>query len=86
MEEKNEYITLPMLAKILGITRVAVFKKVKAGKIKAIRIGRNYAVSKKELTAIFSQELKEEDKTEIENAVKKVIKDYGEVLRLLGKE
>ncbi|GEM_PF-3334400 len=43
MEEKKFY-TLPELAKVLGISRIAVFKKVKRGKINAIRIGRNWVV------------------------------------------
>ena len=45
--ERNKYITIPELAEILGLSRVAVFKKVKKGEIKAIKIGRNYAIPKK---------------------------------------
>ncbi|MCM8823733.1 MAG: excisionase family DNA-binding protein [Candidatus Omnitrophica bacterium] len=45
MNDSN-YITLPQLAKLMGITRIAVYKKVKKGQIKAERIGRNFAVSK----------------------------------------
>ncbi|MCM8773899.1 MAG: excisionase family DNA-binding protein [Candidatus Omnitrophica bacterium] len=45
MNESN-YITLPQLAKLMGITRIAVYKKVKKGQIRAERIGRNFAVPK----------------------------------------
>ena len=83
---KEEYVTLPELAKMLGISRIAVFKKVKAGEIKAVKIGRNYAVPKKTLFGLLGKSLGEQDKREIDRAVKKTVKEYGEVLRLLGKE
>jgi len=84
--EKDEYITIPQLADILGITRIAVYKKVKKGQIKAIKIGRNYAIPKKYITDILGRTLTETAKKEIENAVKKAVKEYGETLKLLGSE
>lgn len=83
---KDEYITIPQLAKLIGLSRIAVYNKVKKGEIKAIRIGRNFAIQKRYLENIQGNELKEDDKIIIESAVKKTVKDYGEVLRLLGKE
>jgi excisionase family DNA binding protein len=38
------YISIAELAKKLGISRIAVYKRVKKGDIKAIKIGRSYAV------------------------------------------
>ncbi|MDO8734090.1 MAG: helix-turn-helix domain-containing protein [Elusimicrobiota bacterium] len=84
--EKNKYITIPELAKILGISRIAVYKKVKSGKIKAIKIGRNFAVSKKYVDNIIGNQPSEKDKKEIDTAIKKTVKEYGEVLKLLGRE
>jgi excisionase family DNA binding protein len=84
--EKSEYITIPELAKFLGISRIAVYKKVKKGQIKAVRIGRNYAIHKKYITDILGKTLTEKVKKEIDKAVKKTVKEYGEVLRLLGSE
>ena len=84
--EKSEYITIPQLAKILGLTRIAVYKRVKKGQIKAIKIGRNYAIPKKYITDILGRTLTEKAKKEIDKAVKKTVKEYGEVLRLLGNE
>ena len=84
--KKDEYITIPQLAKFLGISRIAVFKKVKKGQIEAIRIGRNYAIPKKYIAGIIGSTLKEEEKNQIDRAVKKTVKEYGEVLKLLGKE
>lgn len=84
MKEK-EYITIPQLAKILGLSRIAVYKKVKKGEIKAIRIGRNFAISKKYIAGIEGKTLRDKEKKEIDKAVRKTVKEYGEVLELLGK-
>jgi len=83
---KKKYISIPELAKILGLSRVAVYNKVKKGEIKAHKIGRNYAIPQHYVESILGKTLKEEEKKEIDKAVKKTVKDYGEVLRLLGKE
>ena len=81
-----EYLTIPQLAEILGISRIAVYKKVKKGQIKAIRIGRNYAIPKKYISDILGKSVSEKSKEQIDKAIKWTVKEYGEVLRLLGKE
>lgn len=86
MIENNEYISVPQLARLLGMSRVAVFKKVRAGEIKATRIGRNYAINMKEASYILGKELSKESKQEIEKAVATTVAEYSEVLRLLAKE
>jgi len=84
--KKSEYVSIPQLAKILGLSRVAVYKKVKKGQIKAIRVGRNYAIARKYVANILGKTLDEEDKKQIDRAVKKTVKEYGQVLKLLGSE
>lgn len=84
--EKDKYISIAQLAKILGISRIAVYKKIKTGKLKAIRIGRNFAIPQKYVAHILGKTLQEKDKKEIDSAVKKTVEEYGEVLRLLGRE
>jgi excisionase family DNA binding protein len=42
---------LPEVAAILGISRIAVFKKVKKGQLQALRFGRNWAVPAAALAA-----------------------------------
>ena len=86
MREKEEYVSLPQLAAMLGISRIAVFKKVKSGEIKAIKIGRNYAVKQDQILSILGKAVGKKEKLEIDKAVKKTVKDYGEVLKKLGKE
>ena len=71
---------------MLGISRVAVFKKIKSGEIKAKRVGRSFVVSKNDLPEILGEALGETKKGLIEKAVKKTIRDYGQTLKLLGKE
>ena len=79
-------LTTSELAKILGISRIAVFKKIKKGEIKAARIGKNYAIPRSSLHEILGDTLSEKKKKEIEAAVRRTVKEYGETLRLLGRE
>ncbi len=84
--KKSEYLTIPQLAKILGVSRIAVYRQVKKGQIKAVKIGRNYAIPQKQISAILGKSLRQTDKKEIDSAVKKTVKEYGQVLKLLGSE
>ena len=84
--KKGEYLTIPKLAKILGISRVAVYRKVKKGQIKAVKIGRAYAVPQKQIATILGKTLSQQDKKEIDHAVTKTLKEYGQTLKLLGSE
>lgn len=93
MENKDKkaiYISVAELAKMLGISRIAVFNKIKKGQIPAEKIGRSYAISMYHVNEIISGSssgvLTEDKKKEIKKAVKKVVKEYGETLKLLGKE
>ena len=83
MEDKKFLSTIE-LAKILGISRIAVYKKIKKGIIKAEKIGRNFVIDKKELGKILETELTDKQRTEIGKAVEKTVKGYGETLKLLG--
>jgi excisionase family DNA binding protein len=84
--EENDYLTIPQLAEILGISRIAIYKKVKKGQIKAIRIGRNYAISRNYIAEILGDSLSEAQKKRIDKAISRTVKEYGEVLKLLGRE
>ena len=84
--EKQDYISIPQLAELLGISRIAVYKKVKKGQIKATRIGRNYAIPRKYVTEIMGETLSRENKQRIDQAIRKTVKEYGRVLLMLGNE
>ena len=84
--KNEELMTVSELAKILGISRVAVFKRIKKGNIKAIKVGRNYVIPTKALSAALKRTISTSQKERIEEAVKKTVKEYGDVLKMLGNE
>ncbi len=84
--ENKEFLSTIQLAKILGISRVAVFKKIKSGEIKAKKIGRNFVISLDDLPQVLGTVVSDEQKKTINQAVKKAIHQYGETFRLLGRE
>ena len=82
----KKHLTIPEFADLLGISRIAVYKKVKAGKIPAEKVGRNYVITDKTVNQILGKELSENKKKQIDLAVKKVVKQYGPLLKKLGSE
>lgn len=89
MTEKP-YFSIAEVAKVLGISRTAVYNKVKKGQIKAIRIGRSFAISdetiKKLIVSIKGTVLNDKEKEKIDKVVSRTIKVYGETLKRLGAE
>lgn len=85
-EKRRRYFTIPDVALLLGMSRVAVYKKVKSGDIPAIKLGRTYAISSAYVTHLLGKSLGQVKKKQIDRAVKRVVKEYGELLRMLGKE
>jgi excisionase family DNA binding protein len=85
-EQKIQYISTAELAKLLHVSRIAVFKKIQSGKIKAFKIGRNYVIPMEEVLSAIGTFISSDRKSEIDNVVKKAVKEYGETLRLLGEE
>lgn len=82
----EEYVTIPQLAKILGVSRITVYNKVKNGEIEAIRIGRIYAIPMKYIAEILGKTLSPKTKKLIDKAVSRTVQEYGEVLIKLGNE
>ena len=85
-DDKKEYLSIPELARLLGRTRMAVYKKVKKGEIEAIKIGRNYAVPERVIAKILGEKLGNDDKQIIIDVISKTLSEYGEVIKLLAKE
>jgi len=81
----KEYISTTQAAKILGISRIAVFNQIKEGKLRAQKVGRNYVIDRNDIGGIF-RSITTSDKRRINKAVGKVIKDYSSALKKLGKE
>jgi len=84
---EKQFISTTELASLLGVSRITVFNKIKNGSIKAKKIGRNFIIDKADLDPeLFKKQMTKNDEQEIKEAVKKTIDEYGETLRLLGKE
>lgn len=84
--DNKDFITIHELSDILGISRVAVFKRVKKGEIKAKMVGKIYLIPRDQADKIIGKTLGDEDKRQIAIAVKRTVKEYGEVLKMLGRE
>jgi len=85
-ETKKQFYSTQEVADLLGISRIAVFKKIKANEIKAQKIGRNYVIAQEDLPQILGQVLKPQEKEIINEAVARTVREYGQTLKLLGKE
>jgi excisionase family DNA binding protein len=80
-----QQLSATQTAKLLGISRMQVWRKIKQGKITAHKVGKTYVVDKKTLGPIFEHSTKQELQL-IDQAVAGTISEYGEVLKRLGKE
>ncbi|MFA6572336.1 MAG: excisionase family DNA-binding protein [Bacteroidota bacterium] len=83
---KKTHYTVKEIADILGISRIAVFNKIKNKQIRAEMVGKTYIVDANELRGIFANELDNKQKEKIEESVARFVKEYGQTLKLLGLE
>lgn len=86
MTSDKKYMTIPELAEVLGISRIAVYNRVKKGQIPAIRIGKTYGITDKTVAEILGDKLTDRGKARIDAAVRRTVQEYGEVLKQLGRE
>jgi len=82
----EKYLTIPELAKLLGVSRIAIYNRVKKGQIPATRIGRTYVIKDQTIANILGNKVTRRGKQRIDGAVRKTVQEYGEVLKQLGKE
>jgi len=83
MQDK-QYISSTEAAKILGISRIAVFRKIKNGQIKAQKVGRNFVIDKNQIIKDKNTPLTDKEKAVIDKVVDKTVEEYGETLKLLA--
>jgi cysteine synthase A len=57
--KKKQYLSIQEAAKTLGISRIAVYKKVKKGQINSVRIGRSFAIPRESLTMKIANDITE---------------------------
>ncbi len=83
---KTDFVSTAEAAKILGVSRVTVFNKIKSGKIEATKVGRNFVIRKIDVLKASGELLTSGQKRNINRAVEKATKQYGETFKRLGKE
>ena len=86
MNMDPKYYSTGEVAKILRISRIAVFKQIKSGKIKAEKVGRNYVIAQNDLLEALGKVVGSSKKKKIEEAVKRAVKEYGKTFKKLGEE
>lgn len=82
---KDRYLSTIEAAKIMGVSRIAVFEQIKSGKLRAEKVGRNYVIDRNDLPGIYKS-ITPGEKRKVSSAVRKVVKQYGPALKRLGKE
>ena len=82
---KPKYVTVPQLAKKMGLSRVAVYQKVKRGQIRANKVGRVYMIPAEEAHSVLSGQPTASDKKLIRAVVRRAVREYGPVLEWLSK-
>ena len=79
-------LTIPELAKFLGVSRIAIYNRVRKGEISAVKIGRTYVITDEAIANVLGKEITRARKKLIDPAVRRTVQEYGEVLKQLGKE
>jgi excisionase family DNA binding protein len=82
----EKYITIPELARLLGVSRIAIYNRVKKGQIPAKKIGRTYVITDQTVAEILGRKITRQGKKRIDAAVGRTVREYGEVLKMLSKE
>lgn len=77
-------LSVTQVAKILGISRTHVLRKINDGEIQAQKVGKSFVINEKNLPSIY-RPLTAQDKKQVEEAVDKTFEEYGDVIRKLGK-
>ena len=86
MKSNRRFFSSNELARMLGVSRISVFKKIKSGAIHAEKVGRNYIIPKEEIAAALGVFVSERRRKEIDQSVQRTVEEYGDALRRLGKE
>lgn len=82
----NRVYSTTEAGKVLGISRIAVFNRIRAGTLEAQRAGRNYVIAHEALERALGQSLSPADRKEIDASVKLAISDFGEAFKKLARE
>lgn len=79
-------MTIPQLARELGMSRVAVWQKVKSGNIRAHKVGARYVIKAEDANVALGRSLTDKQRVWIHSAVGRVVRQYGTVLKRLSRD
>lgn len=87
-KENKLFFSPPEVAKLLGVSRFTILNMIKKGFLKAERIGKYFIIPREEIEHLLNNDktLSAKEKAEINMAVERAIKEYGQAIRMLGKE
>lgn len=86
LDSDRDFFSTAELAQMLGVSRVAVFKKIRSGTIHAQKVGRSYVIPREEMAAALGTFVPERRRREIDQSIDRTVREYGDALRRLGKE
>ena len=84
--DRKEFITIPELARHLGVSRITVYNRVKKGLIPAKMVGKTYIITDKATMDVLGKKLTTSKRKKINEAVDKAVREYGNVLKQLSRE
>lgn len=84
--DNQRLLSTMQAARLLGVSRITVFKRIQQGHIRATRVGRNYKICAKDLPTSSRTALTKKERHRLDAVVDRAVKEYGETLRLLGQE
>ena len=82
---EKKYYTVTEAAKLLGVTRQAIHKRIKKGNLPHLKMGHQYLIP----AETFNYITKRSSRSKIElvdKAVQKTVKEYAETLKLMAAE
>lgn len=83
--ERKRYYTVTESAKLLGVTRQAIHKRIKRGVIPHIKIGHQYLIPAEAFNYITKKSSANKRKL-VDKAVEKTVEEYAETLNLMAAE
>lgn len=86
LDSDRDFFSTAELARMLGVSRIAVFKKIRSGTIHAQKVGRSYVIPKEEIAAALGVFVPLRRRKEIDQSIDRTVREYGDALRRLGKE
>lgn len=82
------FYTTSQAAALLGVSRITIFRWIKDGSLPSSKISNLYLIPRQEIESRIAttSHLSTKGKEEIRTLMIKAIRDYGETIRMLGRE